>query len=104
MIRIEIKSTELKRRELTSKQGRPMVFHEQEAWAYIVDSNGQPQPYPQRMVINIDADHGQKAYPTGFHTPSPDSLFIDRFNTLKIGRLKLVPIGVQGAAQPARAA
>lgn len=107
MIKIEVKSTSIIPRTITPKtgpnQGKPMVFHEQEAWAYCVSADGKPQPYPQRITLNIEVDRGQVAYNPGFYQVSPRSVYVDRFAALSLGRLILDPLPA-AVAQPARAA
>jgi len=102
-IRIEIKNDNLTPRQITPKQGpnvgKIMTFHEQEAWVLLPDQQGQPRPYPQRIVLNIDADKGQKAYPAGVYTLSDSSFFVNRFGSLELGRPALV--GVNPGARAA---
>lgn len=103
MIKIEIKSTVVQPRTITPKtgprQGQQMTFHEQDAYAFTVDDQGNPRPYPQRITLNIDVDKGAAPYAPGFYMVDPSSFFVDRFNSLQLGRIKLKPITAQ--AQPA---
>lgn len=92
MIKIEVKSVAVQSRQIISKQGQPIVFHEQEAWAHTTDANGNPHPYPQRIILNIDQDKGQQPYQPGIYTLAPESLFVNRFNSLQLGRAKLRPV------------
>lgn len=103
-IRIEIKTDQLTPRQITSKQGpnigKTMTFHEQEAWVLLPGADGKPRPYPQRIVLNIDCDRGQVAYPAGVYTLSDGAFFVNRFGSLELGRIQLLPV----AAQPQRVA
>lgn len=103
-IRIEIKSEQLTPRQITPKQGpnvgKIMTFHEQEAWVLLPGADGKPRPYPQRIVLNVDADKGQKAYAPGVYTLSDSAFFVNRFGSLELGRILLVAV----AAQPQRVA
>jgi len=104
-LRIEIKSAELTSRTVDIKNGpragTSIVFHEQEAWVALPGRDGRPMPYPQRVVVNIDVDWGQAAYAPGIYTVGDASFFVNRFMSLELGRLALVPVTVQ---QPARVA
>lgn len=99
MIKVEIKSMQLTRREVVSKSGRVFVFQEQEAWAHTFGPDDTPHPYPQRITLNIDTDKGERAYEPGMYLLSPGSIYVNRFASLMIGRARLRPY-----QQPARAA
>jgi len=104
-LRIEIKNDVLQPREITIKNGaragQITTFYEQEAWVTLPGNDGKPRPFPQRIVLNIDVDRKQAAWPVGVYTLSDAAFFIDRFNALTIGRIVLSPVAAQ---QPARAA
>lgn len=103
MIKIEIKSTQVIPRTINVKTGpragQQMTFHEQDAYAFTTDEQGNPRPYPQRITLNIEIEKGQQPYAPGFYMLDPSVFFVDRFNSLQIGRIKLKPITAQ--AQPA---
>lgn len=103
MIKIEVKSTAIQPRTINVKTGaragQEMTFHEQDAYAFTTDENGQPRPYPQRITLNIDVPRGQQPYAPGYYMLDPSCFFVDRFNSLQLGRLRLKPITAQ--AQPA---
>jgi hypothetical protein len=107
MIKIEVKSADTIAREITAKNGpnagRKMTFHEQDAYAFTSDDQGNPRPYPQRITLNIDRDKGQQPYGPGMYIVCPSSVFVDRFSNLQLGRLKLRPItqAVQAAIKAA---
>lgn len=104
MIKIEVKDANVNPRVITPSQGKnagkQMTFYEQDAYAFTADDQGRPRPYPQRIVLNIDIDKGAKPYAPGFYTVCPSSMFVDRFNSLTVGRLKLVPVPPAVAAAP----
>ena len=104
MIKIEIKSADTNPRDITAKSGpnagRQMTFHEQDAYAFTSDENGTPRPYPQRIILNIDRQKGQQPYAPGMYLVCPSSVFVDRFNNLQLGRLKLRPITQAVASAP----
>jgi hypothetical protein len=98
-IKIEVKTTEVSTKSGTSaKTGKPYSIREQEAWAYTTDRDGRPHPYPQRIRITLGDD--QPPYPTGLHTLSPASFFVDRFGGLALGPV-LQPLGAVPAAKAA---
>lgn len=104
-LRIEIKSDALEARQINIKNGaragQVATFYEQEAWVTLPGNDGKPRPFPQRIVLNIDVDRKQAAFPVGVYALGDTSFFINRFNSLEIGRIGLVPVAIQ---QPARAA
>lgn len=100
-MKIEIKSTTINSRNITSKKtGEIIQFVEQEAYAYTSDRNGHPHAYPSRIVVNAQ-ENGQP-YPVGFYTLSASSYMVDRFGKLELGRVRLEPLAA--AAAPARTA
>lgn len=105
MIKIEVKSTAVQPRTVNvrsgARAGQEMTFHEQDAYAFTTDDQGNPRPYPQRITLNIDVPKGQQPYQPGIYQLDPACFFVDRFNSLQLGRLRLKPIT---QAQPARAA
>jgi len=107
-IRIEIKSDVLAPREITAKSGsnagKTITFYEQEAWVTLPGNDGKPRPFPQRLVLNIDVDRKQAAFPVGVYVLGDTSFFINRFNGLEIGRIGLVPVASQQPQQAPRAA
>lgn len=106
MIKIEVKSTAIQPRTITVKSGaragQQMTFHEQDAYAFTTDDEGNPRPYPQRITLNINVPEGQAPYAPGFYMLDPSCFFVDRFNALQLGRLRLKPFAAQATA--ARAA
>jgi hypothetical protein len=89
MIRIEIKSTEIfPFSGISQKTGKPFSIRNQEAYAFIVDSHGNSRPYPD--MIKISLDEQQLPYPVGFYTLKPESIFVDKFQRLALGRPALV--------------
>jgi len=104
-IRIEVKSDVLQPRDITPKAGanagKTLTFYEQEVWVTLPGNDGRPRPFPQRVVLNIDVDRKQLAWPVGVYTLGDSSYFINRFSGLEIGRIALVPLAAQ---QPQRVA
>ena len=98
MIKIEVKDREVTERKFTTKDGRPMHFREQTAWAFLVDEYGKPHPYPSRINLSLGDD--QQPYDLGAYTIDPGSLFVNRYSSLQLGRLNLRPL-TQPAAKVA---
>lgn len=96
MIRIDIKTTDLRQVPFTYKNGpkagKPGLMHKQEAWAHTFDDSGKPHPYPQRISIDIDVEHQQAAWPVGSYQVSPSSLYVGKYGDLVLGRLVLSPL------------
>lgn len=91
MIKIEVKSGTATDRTVQGKNG-PVTFREQEAWAHLCDRDGNPQPYPQQIVVNLDIRNNQPPYPPGTYQLDPSSVFVNRFKTLTFGQVKLRPL------------
>jgi phosphoglycolate phosphatase-like HAD superfamily hydrolase len=91
MIRIEVKSTDIfPFSGISQKTGKPFSIRNQEVYAFTVDDNGNPRPYPE--MIKLSLDDNQLPYPVGFYTIKAQSLFVDKFQRLSIGRLFLVAV------------
>lgn len=96
MIKIEIKSSEVQVRSGTNKNG-PWKITAQEAWAHLLERNGSPSPYPQKISLNLE--EGTAPYPVGIYGLADQSLYVGDFGRLMLGR----PILVQAAKVQAAA-
>jgi hypothetical protein len=91
MIKIEIKSTEIfPFSGISQKTGKPFSIRNQEAYAYTFDEHGNPRPYPE--LVKISLDDQQLPHPVGFYILKPESVFVDKFQRLAIGRPSLVAV------------
>lgn len=98
MIRIEVKSAEVFVKSGTSpRTQRAYNIREQEAWASLFGKDGNPQPYPVRIVISI-ADVATP-YPPGQYQLDPACLYVDRFGGLAIARPRLLPLAPKAVEQ-----
>lgn len=98
MIKIEIKSTDIETFSGVSKTtGKPFNIRNQMAYAYTFDKNGSPRPYPE--LIKISLEDNQLPFAVGFYQMAPQSVFVDKFQRLALGRPSLIQI-----QQPQRAA
>lgn len=83
MIRVEIKSSEIRTKSGTSaRTGKPYTIREQEGWAFTFDRNSNPNPYPQKLAISLGVD--QQPYAPGNYELSPASFYLNRFNQLEV--------------------
>lgn len=77
-MKIEISDTEVRTRNFTSKEGKPLSFREQSAWLHSDDK------YPTQFKISLG---DQEAYQPGLYTIAPGSIFVDRFGNLAFKRV-----------------
>jgi hypothetical protein len=102
MIRIEIKSTKTGEQDIAPKapparQFTPFTKISQSAYVHgLVDQNGSPHQFP--LFINVMLGTKQShvpAWPIGFYELEAESFFVDRFDSLSIGRLSLKAVQPQ---------
>lgn len=91
MINIEIKSQETRTKSGVSKKGKPYSITEQFGWVTL--ANGETR----RVVIALE--DGALPYASGRYELHRDSLYVDGFGQLALGRLKLVPVSA-ASVQP----
>lgn len=82
-VAIEVKSSDIAQKTVRGKDGKDYVIREQEGW---VDLG---KAYPQQIRISLE--QGKEAYAPGRYALAPESLYVDRFGQLKLGRPRLVP-------------
>jgi hypothetical protein len=90
MIKIEVRAAKINTRNITSKQGKSFTFREQPCYAFTLDRDGNPRPYPQEFVLNIPESQPEP-YPVGVYTLAPASVWIDRNQHLSLAP-KLTPV------------
>lgn len=96
MIKIEVKSSDITTKSgVAAKTGKPYTIREQEAWAFLYSAGG-PQPYPSRIVLNLEDD--QTAYAAGAYTIDPSSIYVGDFGSLRLGRLRLKSLATSARA------
>ena len=85
-LKIEFKEGGVRTRSGTSKStGKPWTIHEQEAWLVRKQPNGEPNPYPEKVVFIIDDP--EHHHPFGeFELDVEASLYIGDFSALRLGR------------------
>ncbi len=99
MIRIEITSAAVQDRQIPSKKsGELMHFREQEGYAFTYDREGKPNKYPTKIRISLDVEDAkrgtqeQPAYLVGAYQLAPQSVYVDKFGGLTIGKPKLLAL------------
>ncbi len=105
MLKVEIKSATATPRQITIKNGpkagQITTFHEQEAYIFLLDADGNPRPYPMLTTLNIDIEKGQQPYQPGVYVVDDRSFYLDRFRQLAVGKLVLRPAVAQAPAKAA---
>jgi helix-destabilizing protein len=89
-IQIEIKSTDIEDKRGISRAGKPYHIREQFGYADL------GKEYP--VEIRVPLDPTAPPYAVGNYSIHPDSLYVDRFGRLTLGRLKLIPAGAKRQA------
>lgn len=79
---VEVKSEEVQERRGTSKLGKPYVIREQHAY---IDLG---KAYPSEFRFNLDDQ--QRPYVPGRYVVDPKCLYIDRYGSLALGRIRLL--------------
>ena len=88
MLKIEVKTTEISTRS-GNKNGRDWTIRTQEAYAHIQNRNGNPAPYPEKILLNLDNGNGSRApqapYAAGTYYLSDSSIYVGDFSALRLG-------------------
>ena len=96
MIKVIVTDAGFRTQEGVSKTtGKPYALHIQNVYAHVLDKDGRPQPFPQRVEILLDKDQSGKPQPyeVGEYVLSPSSLYVDRRGGLQIAP-RLTPVKV----------
>ena len=89
MIRIEIKSTDLRQKSGTSGRGKAYSFKEQSAWAHLPD-----KPYPVEIVLT--RNDNEPPFAVGLYDLAPASFYVDGFGSLAIKPRLSGPVTAKG--------
>lgn len=88
MLKIEVKTDQVSERSGT-KNGRDWKIRTQEAYAHIVQRNGSPAPYPEKILLTLDNGNAnrapQAAYSVGTYYLSDNSIYVGDFSALRLG-------------------
>lgn len=77
MLIVEVQSSEVNPRNLTTKKGKPMTLREQQVYFHI-----EGQAYPVRGRINVPDD--RQPYQPGMYVLSGSNFYADNFGGLKL--------------------
>lgn len=81
-------------RELTGNSkisGKPYHLRFQNAYAHVVDADGNKNPFPEKFEINLR--DSESAYMVGDYTLDASSLYVDRDGRLAVTP-RLIPVPV----------
>lgn len=90
-IKIDIESPNFLTRNKKDGSG---VYYQQEAFAHVVDRNGNPERYPVKIILMIPKDQSGNAMPyqLGEYSIHPTSFRVNQYGQLELGYLSLRPI------------
>lgn len=97
MLKVEVQSLNLRPLPFNDRKGN--VLHDQTAWAYFYDRDGNPDQHPRTIAVRIE--HGQQPHAIGTYYLHPSSLYVGDFGAMKVSpapRL-LTPIEFQKFVQ-----
>lgn len=93
MLKIEIKTKEVNE-EVIKPSGKPgaKVFQPftkryQSGYVQLVQPNGQMEPYPAK--VNVNLEENQPPFEPGFYVVTDESFYVDRNKNLLLGRMRL---------------
>lgn len=89
MIRVTVSSTTVRRMAGTSKTtGKPYDMSFQDAWMHLLDRDGNPDPFPTKVELNLpkDKDGAALFYAPDEYLLHPSSIYVD-----SKGRLSVAP-------------
>lgn len=85
-MKIEIANVTVRNQSgVSQKSGKPYSIDKQEAWLHL-----DGVPYPVKFEINLAK--GAQPFQKGFYTPTDKSFGVDRFGSIMIGQLDLIPV------------
>jgi len=96
MIKITVAQTAVRELSGVAKtSGKPYSMRIQSAYAFTVDKDGNPVPFPEKFEVILDKD--AQPYPVGEYTLAPSALYVDRTGNLACSP-RLTPIKARAAA------
>ncbi len=104
MIKIEIRSSDVLSQRISpskrpgSKQFDPFDKFYQIGYAYLVAADGIAEPHPTK--VEIPAEKDKPGLHPGNYTLCPESIYVDRYDQMSLGKvkLKLLPVASVKAA------
>lgn len=89
MIKIEIKSATVEEFSgISKKSGKSFTMRNQTGYANLVDRSGEIL----RQAVKITLEDNQAPYAPGQYQLAPNSIYVDSFSRLMIGRVVLMPV------------
>lgn len=90
MIKVLIHRAEVRVINYTNKTtGQPATLRAQEGYAFTVNAQGEPAPFPEKFEFLLDKD--QAPYAAGEYNLHPSAFFVDRNNRLALS-VRLAPV------------
>lgn len=102
MIKVTVSSIAVRRMTGNSKTtGKPYDMAFQDVWMHLLDREGNPDPFPTKVEINLpkDKDGAALFYATGDYLLHPSSIYVDGK-----GRLSVAPKLAKAAAPAPKSA
>lgn len=88
-MQINVKDTKVHERNFTDKNGRPQIIREQRAAVDLGDG------YEMPFLVGLGTG---PVNPVGAYSLDPNCFTVNRFGSLELGRVKLVPVVVRSAS------
>lgn len=99
MIKILIHKGEARTISYTNKQtGQPAQLRAQEGYAFTVNENGEPSPFPEKFEFLLNKE--QAPYAAGEYQLHASAFYVDRNNRLGLS-VRLAPLKRSAAAASA---
>ncbi|NBD21959.1 heavy metal transporter [Aquabacterium fontiphilum] len=99
MIKVLIHRADVRVINYTNKTtGQPAQLRAQEGYAFTVNAQGEPAPFPEKFEFLLDKD--QPAYAAGEYQLHPSAFFVDRNNRLALS-VRLAPVKKPAASAAA---
>lgn len=80
MIKVEVQSQATRPLPFKDRDGN--TLHDQTAWAYFHDRDGNLDAHPRTISIRIN--HGQPTFPEGIYFLHPASLYVGDYGSMKV--------------------
>lgn len=101
MIRIEVTPEILIKSGIAKVSGKPYEIHEQVGYAHLVDRNGKPRQYPERVLLRVERNERGDfiGLPAGDYQPTSASFYVGDYGQLNFSpRLVAIARSVPKAA------
>lgn len=102
MIKVQVTSSAVRRMTGNAKAtGKPYDMSFQDAWFFLSDRDGAPDPHPTKVEVNLpkDKDGAALFYAPGEYLLHPSSIYVD-----SKGRLSVAPRLVRATAPAPKSA